>query len=71
MRKHFEQRKNAKHYEQSCDFLGMFDADSFDEEVETDAVWMGLVREEDGMLHVYAEYVYDGEGLDSGTGWWL
>lgn len=70
MREHFTMRKSAKHYERSCDFMGMFDGDSFDEEVETDAMWLGLVREEDGLLHVYAEFVYD-EGKDSGYGWWL
>lgn len=70
MYEHFEQRKHAKHYAESCDFMGMFEADSFDEEVETDVMWLGLVRDENGVLQVYAEFVYD-EGLDSGKGWWL
>lgn len=67
---HAEQRKNAQHYDESCDFLGMFEADSFDEEVETDVCWQGFVRDEAGMLQLTAEFVYD-EGEDSGYGWWM
>ena len=68
---HAQQRKNAQHYERSCDFMCMFEADSFDEEVETDVAWMGFVRDDStGMLELAAEFVYD-EGEDSGAGWWL
>ena len=63
-------QKHVQHYDESCDFLGMFSADEFDEEVETDERWMGFVRNEQGLLELAAEYVYD-EGEDSGTGWWL
>ena len=64
-------QKHVQHYDESCDFLCLFSADEFDEEVETDERWMGFVRNEQGLLELAAEYVYDGEGEDSGTGWWL
>ena len=68
-------RNAAQHYEESVDFLGTMEADSFDEEVEDGTRWVGLVRDEQGTLQVYAEFVYDkdadGKTLDSGTGWWL
>jgi hypothetical protein len=63
-------RKQAQHYSESCEFMGMMGADDFDEEVEDGTQWLGLVRDENGMLQVHAQYVYD-EGKDSGMGWWL
>jgi hypothetical protein len=63
-------RKQAQHYNESVDFLGMMEAGSFDEEVEDGTRWVGLTRDEAGILQVYAEFVWD-EGKDSGTGWWL
>ena len=68
-----EARSKAQHYNESCEFYGMFGANSFDEEVLHSKGWMGLVRDEDGMLQVYAEYVLDDidTGDESGTGWWL
>ena len=66
-------RATAEHYDESCEFLGMMEADSFDEEVVHSRGWMGLNRDDSGLLQVYAEYVYDevDTGDESGTGWWL
>jgi hypothetical protein len=66
-------RAKAQHYDESCDFLGMFEADSFDEEVVHAGGCLGLNRDDDGILQVYMEYVYDAvdTGDESGTGWWL
>ena len=66
---HAQQRANAQHYDESCDFMGMCTGDDFDEQVETELVWMGFVRNDDGMLELVGEYIYDGAGLDSGMGW--
>ena len=67
-------RSKAERYSY-LDFTCMFDGTSFDEEVETDKGWMGLCRDESGMLQVHAELVYDGEvdadGERMGTGWYL
>jgi hypothetical protein len=67
-------RANARHYDESCDFYGMMEAGTFDEEVQHADGWLGLIRDESGMLQVYAEYVndaVDATGNESGTGWWL
>ena len=66
-------RAKAEHYDESCEFLGMMEADSFDEEVLHSRGWLGLNRDDDGLLQVYAEYVYDevDTGSESGKGWWL
>jgi hypothetical protein len=64
-------RSNAQHYDESCEYMGMMEAGSFDEEVVEEGVrWQGLCRDDNGMLQVYAEYTWDA-GADSGTGWWL
>ena len=68
---HSNARANALHYAQSVDFMGMFEAGTFEEEVETDCVWMGFNRGDDGLLELQAEFVYDAVGLDSGKGWYL
>lgn len=68
---HATQRANAQHYDESCEFFGLFEADSFDEEVETDVCWMGFVRDENNMLQLHAEYVYDDAQREAGRGWWL
>lgn len=70
-RTHGAQRETAQHYDESCEFMGLFEAASFDEEVETDVCWMGFVRDENGMLQLTAEYVFDAGQYDSGTGWYL
>ena len=66
-------KAKAQHYVNDVDFYGMLEAGSFDEEVKHSEGWLGLCRDEQGMLQVYAQYTYDavdvGEG--SGTGWWL
>jgi hypothetical protein len=69
-------RNEAQHYEEDCEFYGMFEAGSFDEEVTCDLYWVGLTRDESGMLQVEAEYRYDVAQLDgvsntAGKGWWL
>ena len=66
-------RAGAQHYNESCEFYGLFEAGSFDEEVQTDRGWMGFNRDEHGMLQLEAEYTYDevDEGDESGWGWWL
>jgi hypothetical protein len=68
------QRKQAQRYSE-LDFNCLFDSSSFDEEVETDERWLGLVRDENGMLQVYAEFVFDGavdeDGERMGMGWYL
>ena len=70
-----EMHEYAEHYEESCDFFGLCGQDEFDEEVETDGRWQGLVRDEQGVLQVFGEFVYDrdddGVLLDSGWGWYL
>lgn len=70
-RTHVAKRAAATHYDESCEFMGLFDADSFDEEVETDACWMGFNRDEHGMLQLCAEYVYDDATCEAGNGWYL
>ena len=64
-------RSKAQHYDESCEFMGMFEAGSFDEEVEDSTRWLGLTRDDTGILQVYAEFVYDDADKDSGIGWWL
>ena len=68
---HAQQRATAQHYDESCEFMGLFEAGSFDEEVETNARWMGFVRDADGMLQLTAEYVYDDDAHEAGVGWWV
>jgi hypothetical protein len=51
--------------------MEMFEAGTFEEEVETDCVWMGFNRGDDGLLKLEAEFVYDAVGVDSGKGWYL
>ena len=65
---HKQQRANATHYTRSVDFFELFDISTFDEEVTTDVCWMGFVRDEDGMLQLAAEYIYDEDG-DAGWAW--
>jgi hypothetical protein len=59
----------VEHYAESVDFLGMFEAAHFDEELEAEGHWIGLIRDSGGMLQVVAEFVWEGEvtvGHDSG-----
>lgn len=65
---HAQLRSSATYYARSCDFMCLFDADSFDEEVETDLYWQGFIRDESGMLQLVAEYIYSADG-DSGHAW--
>ena len=48
------------------DFTSLFDGNTFDEEVSTDTQFIGLVRDENGMLQVYAEFTYNGETDEDG-----
>jgi len=68
-------RADASYYYRRCDFMGMMGAGEFDEEVDCGERWVGLVRDEHGMLQVHAEYVYDKDSndelRDAGTGWFL
>jgi hypothetical protein len=66
--------KQWKQYDESCEFFGLMDAAEFDEEVDNGERWQGLWRNDEGLLEVGAEYVYDvvdGEAQDSGKGYWL
>lgn len=67
---HAQLRAHAEHYAESCEFMGLFDARTFDEEVNTDVCWMGFVRDEQGELQLHAEFIYDAAGSDSGKGWY-
>jgi hypothetical protein len=73
---HAQQQKaiaNAQHYDESINFYSLFEAGSFDEEVQHSGGWLGLCRDEMGMLQVYAQYTRDAvdTGEESGTGWAL
>jgi hypothetical protein len=61
---------NVQQYADSGDFMELFEAGHFDEELEADGHWAGLVRDEGGTLQVVAEFVYD-DNADSGCGYWL
>jgi hypothetical protein len=60
---------NVQHYDESVQFMELFEAGHFDEELEADGRWAGLVRDEGGTLQVVAEFVWD-EDADSGCGYW-
>ena len=53
-----QKRNNAQHMT-FLNFCCMFEAGSFDEEVMSDERFVGLCRDENGMLQVHAEFVYD------------
>ena len=57
------------------DFTCLFEADSFDDELEDGTKWQGLVQGDDGEMLVYAEMVYNGEvnedGEKMGMGWYI
>ena len=61
------------HYEDCCDFFGMFEANDFDKETDDGVRWQGFVRNDAGEMELYGEFVYDrdanGVQLNSGKGW--
>lgn len=60
-----------KYYKRSANFFELFEADSFDKELNSKECWQGLYEEEDGTFTVAAEFVYDDDTSNSGTGWYL
>jgi hypothetical protein len=67
---HSNRRMDAQYYEESACFLELFEAGHFDEEVDTDIVWMGFIRNESGELELHAEFMYAANG-ESGWGWFI
>jgi hypothetical protein len=78
----FKQQAAAKQNAQRGNFLDFCcagDGTDFDEEVMTDTSFLGLVRNEYGMLELHAEFVFDkalnersaDDSENMGTWWWL
>jgi hypothetical protein len=73
-----QQQAAAKQKAQKYTFLDFcsMGSDDFDEDVMMHGRWLGLCRDDAGILQVYAEFVFDdanctGNDDAMGTAWWL
>lgn len=55
-------------YENDADFFGMFEANTYDEDVFDGSSYKGFLRDENGERVLVATFEYVSE--NSGYGWW-